>query len=120
MHASGDAQHASAVHSSEGVASAATPDQSAATPALGGLAAGHISAAAQADLAAGDSNPAEEMPPSGVRQEADMEVAGYEQPDSSQGGQLQKRVPQWRIIRPQRCKYRHMVDDPYDEVEVGV
>lgn len=55
-------------------------------------------------------------------QEAEVQDAMGQPPDSSPSAQLQKRVPQWRIIRPQRCKYRHMdhmAADPYDEVEVG-
>ena len=55
-------------------------------------------------------------------QEAEVQDAVDQPPDSSPSAQLQKRVPQWRIIRPQRCKYRHMdhmAADSYDEVEVG-
>lgn len=63
-------------------------------------------------------------PSAGIESAADVQEAEVQDAalDSSPSAQLQKRVPQWRIIRPQRCKYRHMdhmAADPYDEVEVG-
>lgn len=89
-------------------------------PPPSGLLADHIPAAVSpVDPPPEDDSQPAGAPPPGDQQEADMQEAAGEQLDSSQGGQLQKRVPQWRIIRPQRCKYRHMVADPYDEVEVG-
>jgi len=28
-------------------------------------------------------------------------------------------MPRWRIIRPDRCKFRHVDPEAYEEVEVG-
>jgi hypothetical protein len=88
----------------------------------------HLQPAAEVALPApaADSH-AHDMKPAGAQSPADIQEAGSqeaaEQPlDSSPSAQLHKCVPQWRIIRPQRCKYRHMdhmAADPYDEVEVG-
>lgn len=77
-----------------------------------------------ASAASADAAPAESEPPGDAKAAGDQEAAVPEQSsvqheDGNQVEQAQRHVPRWRIIRPQRCKYRHMTADPYEEVEVG-
>ena len=126
-HAGSTAFHNSDAPALPTAAGAAKLPAGAQSPVRAGPAA-HLPAETQvAPPAAASSSFLHEEPPVGIKsaadvQEAEAQGAAGQPPDSSPSAQLQKRVPQWRIIRPQRCKYRHMehmVADPYDEVEVG-
>jgi hypothetical protein len=120
-------QHSSGNAPASPTAEAAAKSAGAQLPVCVGPAAHPMAGNQVASTAPVDSSRLHEVEPAGITaaadsQEAEVQDAVDQPPDSSPSAQLQKRVPQWRIIRPQRCKYRHMdhmAADPYDEVEVG-